>query len=274
MADMPAEPPDVRRIFPSPARKDMQASIDINCDMGESHGACIIGNDAAIMPLVSSANIACGFHGGDPAVIHRTVRLAQEHGVKLGAHPSYPDRAGFGRREMAASPQEVYDDMLYQIGGVYAIAKAAGMALHHVKPHGALYNRAARDAETALAIVHAVFHFDRGLVLYGPPGSELERSAAAAGIRYYREAFSDRAYEPDGSLCPRSRPGAVLRDSAAVVRQVSSIVERGMVTAVDGTELPMPADTICIHGDGPHAVEFAKAIVEAFKAKGIEIRHP
>jgi UPF0271 protein len=248
--------------------------IDLNCDMGESYGAAMIGNDESLMPLVSSANIACGFHGGDPVTIHRTVRLAQQYGVAIGAHPSFPDLAGFGRREMELSAQEVYDIIIYQIGALWAFTKAGGGRLHHVKPHGALYNLAAKNAETAQALVHAVYYTDSSLLLYGPPSSELARASKLVGIAYCNEVFADRTYQPDGSLTPRSQPNALIRDTVQAVGQVLQILENGRVTATDGTHVPLRADTICIHGDGLHAFEFASALRQALSEKGIDIKPP
>jgi 5-oxoprolinase (ATP-hydrolysing) subunit A len=248
--------------------------IDINCDMGESYGAGMIGNDAELMPLVSSANIACGFHGGDPGTLHQTIRLAQQYNVAIGAHPSYPDLAGFGRREMQLNPQEIYDNVLYQLGALEAFTRAGGGKLHHVKPHGALYNRAAKDAEQAEAILHAVYYFDKTLKVYGPAGSELHIAALKIGLSFCREAFADRSYQPDGSLTPRSQPGALIKDVVLAVQQVVQIIENGTVTAQDGTVISMQADTICIHGDGLYALEFTKAIRNTLTEKEITIQAP
>ena len=248
--------------------------IDINCDMGESYGAGLIGNDAELMPLVSSANIACGFHGGDPGTLHRTILLAQKYHVAIGAHPSYPDLAGFGRREMQLNPQEIYDNVLYQLGALEAFTRAGGGKLHHVKPHGALYNHAAQDAEQAEAILHAVYYFDKTLMVYGPAGSELHIAALKIGLGFCREAFADRSYQPNGSLTPRSQPGALIKDVVLAVQQVVQIVETGTVTAQNGTIIPMQADTICIHGDGLYALEFTKAIRNTLTEKGIAIQAP
>ncbi len=248
--------------------------IDLNCDMGESYGAALIGNDDELMPLVSSANIACGFHGGDPGVLHQTIRLAQKYDVAIGAHPSYPDLAGFGRREMQLNPQETYDNVLYQLGALEAFTRAGGGKLHHVKPHGALYNRAARDAEQAEAILHAVYYFDKTLQVYGPAGSELHSAAIKIGLGFCREAFADRSYQSNGSLTPRSQPGALIKDVVLAVQQVIQIIETSTVTALDGTIIPMKADTICIHGDGLYALEFTNAIRNTLTEKGIAIKAP
>jgi 5-oxoprolinase (ATP-hydrolysing) subunit A len=248
--------------------------IDINCDMGESYGAGLVGNDEVLMPLVSSANIACGFHGGDPSVMHRTVTLAVKHGVSIGAHPSYPDLQGFGRRQMEMSAQEIYDLILYQTGALESFVRAAGATLHHVKPHGALYNQAAKDAEMAASIVHAIYYFNKELCVYGPPGSALEKAALGLGLAFCAEAFADRTYQEDGSLTPRTETGALIRDVVQALHQVHSIVEQQTVKTLGGTTIPMPAGTICIHGDGLHAAEFAAGIRKSLTEKGIRIQSP
>ena len=248
--------------------------IDLNCDMGESYGAGRIGNDELLMPLVTSANIACGYHGGDPTTMHHAVLLAQKYGAAIGAHPSYPDLQGFGRRNMQLSSQEVYDIVLYQIGALEAYTRAGGGKLNHVKPHGALYNQAAGNEELASAIANALFYFDKSLILFGPPGSELEKAAVRLGIPFCGEAFADRTYQSDGSLTPRSLPNALIRDQLQCLRQVWQILESGTVTATDGTVVPMKAGTICIHGDGLHAVEFANAIRQSLTEKGVRLLAP
>jgi UPF0271 protein len=248
--------------------------IDINCDMGESYGAGLVGNDDVLMPLVSSANIACGFHGGDPSVMHRTVTLAIKHGVSIGAHPSYPDLQGFGRRNMHLSAQEIYDLILYQTGALESFVRAGGASLHHVKPHGALYNQAAKDPEIAASIVHAMYYFNKDLYLYGPPGSALEKAALGLGIAYCAESFADRTYQADGSLTPRTEPGALIRDVLQALHQVHLIAEQQVVKTAEGSMIPMPARTICIHGDGLHAKEFATAIRKSLTEKGIRIQSP
>lgn len=245
--------------------------VDINCDLGESYGQAVVGQDDVLMPMLSSANIACGFHGGDPATIHRTVRLAQSHGVSIGAHPSYPDLAGFGRRHMDLTPQDVYDCMLYQMGALSGFVRAAGESLHHVKPHGALYNAACRNVELAEAIVNAIFYFDKYLILYGPPGSAMEAAAHQTGIRFFREVFADRTYQADGSLTPRSQSGSMINDSSEAIRQVDDILLRGYAVSVDGRQVPMRGDTICIHGDGPHSVELLSSLHRHLNDIGFEI---
>ncbi len=249
-------------------------SIDLNCDMGESYGAWRMGDDAAIMPLITSANVAAGFHAGDPATIRRTVRLALEHGVAVGAHPSLPDLAGFGRRIMRITPDEAYDLVLYQAGAVEAFVRAAGARLHHVKAHGALYNMAARDEALADAIVRAVRDLGKGVLLYGLSGSPMLEAAGRHGVRAVAEVFADRSYQPDGTLTPRERPDAMITDEHASVAQVLGMVERGVVPAVDGTEVPVAAGTLCLHGDQPGAVAFARALRAKFAERGIGVAAP
>jgi 5-oxoprolinase (ATP-hydrolysing) subunit A len=246
-------------------------TIDLNCDMGESFGAYTIGADAEVMASISSANVACGYHGGDPAVMRRTVRLARDAGVAVGAHPGFQDLAGFGRREMRLAPQEVEDMVLYQIGALAAIAQSEGVRLQHVKAHGALYNMAAKDRALADAIARAVAAFDRSLMLFGLPGSELTRAGAACGLRVVSEGFADRAYESDGSLTPRSRAGAVIHDTEAVVRRAVRMAVDGRVTATDGSELAMHVETICTHGDTPGAQALTRALRAGLERAGAAI---
>jgi len=245
--------------------------IDLNCDMGESFGAYTIGADAEVMASISSANVACGYHGGDPAVMRRTVRLAREAGVAVGAHPGFQDLAGFGRREMRLAPQEIEDMVLYQIGALAAIAQSEGVRLQHVKAHGALYNMAAKDRLLADAIARAVAAFDRSLMLFGLPGSELTRAGAACGLRVVSEGFADRAYEPDGSLTPRSRAGAVIHDTEAVVRRAVRMAVDGRVTATDGSEIAMHVETICTHGDTPGAQALTRALRAGLERAGATV---
>lgn len=245
--------------------------IDLNCDVGEAYGAWLAGSDAALLPLVTSANIACGFHAGDPGVIRATVRIARRHGVAIGAHPGYPDLQGFGRRAMALTPAEMEDIVLYQIGAVAAFARAAGAALAHVKPHGALYNRAVWDRLAADAIVHAIFDFDRTLILVGLAGSAIVEAGMAIGLPVAREAFADRGYEADGSLRARNLLGALLPSVDAVVAQAISIVRDGCVQAVTGEQVLIEADTLCLHGDTPGAVEFARAVRAGLEQTGISV---
>jgi UPF0271 protein len=249
-------------------------TVDLNCDMGESFGAWKMGDDAAIMPLITSANVACGFHGGDPPTIRKTVRLAVDHGVAVGAHPSLPDVQGFGRREMKITPQECYDFVLYQAGAVEAFARAAGARLHHVKIHGMLYNMAAKNAALADAIARATKDLGGGTMLYALSGSAMMDAAARHGVRAVGEVFGDRSYQRDGTLTPRSQPGAMITDEAASVAQVLMMVEQGKLRSLDGTEVPVEAGTLCLHGDQPGAVRFATALRAAFRERGIEVRAP
>lgn len=245
--------------------------IDLNSDLGESYGAYTIGNDSEVLRYVSSANIACGMHAGDPFVMHRTVRLALERGAAPGAHPGLMDLPGFGRRAIPTKPEEAYDLTVYQVGALTAFVRAEGGRLQHVKPHGALYNMAAKDMALAEAIAAAVHDVDPGLVLYGLAGSCLVRAAEAAGLTAASEVFADRTYQDDGSLTPRSQPGAVLTDDEAAIRQVLRMVEHGTVVSVTGKEIPVRADTVCIHGDSPKALEFARRIRERLLAEGVRI---
>jgi UPF0271 protein len=248
--------------------------VDINCDMGESFGAYEIGADDAVLPHVTSANIACGFHGGDPAVMRRTIAAAKRYGVAIGAHPGLPDLAGFGRRVMQVTPQEVYDMLIYQIGALLGFARAAGTRLAHVKPHGALYNMAASQPALADAIAQAVRDVDRDLILYGLAGSHLLSAGERAGIRSASEAFADRNYLHDGALVPRSRPDALVQDVDEAVRRVVRMVKEGVVADVEGEDIPIRAETVCIHGDGPHAAEIAMALRAGLVTAGIEVVAP
>lgn len=248
------------------------AQVDLNCDMGESFGAYQMGTDLQIMPLVSSANIACGFHAGDPGVMHKTLAAAVAQGVAIGAHPGLPDLVGFGRRTMQITPQEAYDMVVYQVGALAGFAKAAGVSLHHVKPHGALYNMAAKDRTLADAIARAVRDIDASLVLYGLAGSELIRAGEAAGLKVASEVFADRSYQADGSLTPRSQPNALLESDEEAVQQVLTMVTEKRVKAVTGEWVALEADTICIHGDGAHALSFANKVKAALQQAGVEIK--
>lgn len=249
-------------------------TIDLNCDMGESFGAWKMGADAAVMPFVSSANIACGFHAGDPATIRATVRLALEHGVAVGAHPSLPDLQGFGRRLMRVSPQEMYDLVLYQAGAVEAFARAAGARLHHVKCHGALYNMAANDEALSEACARAVRDLGGGVQLYALAGSRMMACAERLGVRALGEAFADRGYEDDGTLAARDRPGALIEDAPKAVAQALAMIGEGCVTSLSGRRVAVAPDTLCLHGDQPGAAAFASALRAAFKSHGIEVKAP
>ena len=248
------------------------ASIDLNSDLGESFGRWSLGHDAELMASISSCNIACGYHAGDPEVMRRTVRLARDHGVAIGAHPGLPDLVGFGRRTMSVTPAEVEDFVLYQIGALAAIAKAEGVRLQHVKPHGALYTMAIRDRGLADGIARAVASFDRGLLLFGLPGTELLRAGEAAGLPLAAEGFADRSYEAGGSLTPRSQPNAVIHDAAEVVTRSVRMAREGVVLARDGEEVPMRVATICTHGDTPGSHALVRRIRDGLERAGIKIR--
>jgi UPF0271 protein len=233
----------------------MTGRIDFNCDMGESFGAYSLGLDAGIIKYITSANIACGFHAGDPQVMRKTVELAEAHGVGIGAHPSFPDLQGFGRRNMAVSPAEARNDIVYQIGALTAFTRSR--KLQHVKPHGALYNMAVPGGELARAICEAVLEIDRNLILLVLAGSPYAEVARSMGVRVACEAFADRAFNADGSLVPRSKPGAVIHDVEAVVERSLRMAREGTAVAITGEVIPMAADTICLHGDTPGAVSLA-----------------
>jgi 5-oxoprolinase (ATP-hydrolysing) subunit A len=250
----------------------MTDRVDLNCDMGESFGAYRIGADDDVFPFITSANVACGFHGGDPSVMRATLGKARARGVGVGAHPGFPDLIGFGRRNMDVTPDDVYDLVVYQVGALLGFARAGGVELQHVKPHGALYNMAAVKRELASAIAHAVRDVDRGLVLFGLPGSCLIAEGDAAGLTTAGEAFADRNYMDDGSLVSRRRPDAQVHDADDAVARAIRMVREGTVRSIDGHELSMRVDTICIHGDGPHAAEFAKSLRAGFEAAGVAVR--
>jgi UPF0271 protein len=250
----------------------MPARIDLNCDMGESFGAWTMGTDTEVLASVSSANIACGYHAGDPAVMRRTVRAARDAGVAVGAHPGLPDLLGFGRREMRVQPADVEDMVLYQVGALAALAAAEGVRLRHVKAHGALYNMAARDVSLASAIARSVAAFDRDLLLFGLAGSVLLEAGRDAGLRVASEGFADRAYEPDGSLTPRSRPGAVIDDPDRVVERAVRMVTQGRVTATDGSEVALQVDTLCTHGDTPGAQALVRRLRAGLESQGVAVR--
>ncbi len=245
--------------------------IDLNCDIGESFGPWVMGNDEAILPYVSSVNIACGFHAGDPTTMMQTLALVAPHNLQIGAHPGFHDRQGFGRREIQMSPREVYNSMVYQIGALLGCATACGLSLHHVKPHGALYNMAAKDALLADAIATAVYDVDPSLALYGLSGSEITRAGHEKGLQVYHEVFADRTYRQDGTLTPRGDSSALISDDKQAIEQVLRMVEKGNVLSVDGTSVPIVADTICLHGDNSKAVIFAKLIVDVLHDHNIEI---
>jgi 5-oxoprolinase (ATP-hydrolysing) subunit A len=246
--------------------------IDINSDMGESFGAYSIGHDAGLMKSITSANVAAGFHAGDPSVLRDTIRLAKASGVAVGAHPGFPDLVGFGRRELSVTAKEAEDFVLYQVAAVAGVASAEGVKLQHVKPHGALFNMAVRNAELSGAIARAVAAIDRSLILFGLPGSEILRAGRAAGLRVAAEIFADRAYEPDGSLMSRRQPGAVIHDAATVVSRAVKMVKDRSVVASDGSVVALDAETICVHGDTPGSDALAASIRSGFESAGIIVK--
>ncbi len=243
--------------------------IDLNADLGESFGAWTMGQDALLMPLVTSANVACGCHAGDPATMRKTVRLARAHGVAVGAHPGFPDLGGFGRREMQLTAQEIEDLVLYQIGALAAVAQSEGVRLQHVKAHGALYNMACKDEAMAEAIARAVVAFDPTLVLFGLPGSALLQAGLDAGLPVAAEAFADRAYRADGSLAPRSEPGSVIHEVDTVVARAVMMVREQAVVTTGGTVMQFEADTLCLHGDTPGAAQLAAAVRRGLEDAGV-----
>ena len=243
--------------------------IDLNSDLGESFGAWTMGADELLMTSITSANVACGFHAGDPSVMRRTIALAKVHGVAIGAHPGFSDLVGFGRRELQASPGEVEDMVLYQVAALAGVAAAEGMRLQHVKAHGALYNMAARDASLAAAIARAVAALDRSIILLGVPNSPLLSEGEKAGLEVAAEVFADRSYEPDGSLTPRRLPGSVISDPSQVVDRAVHMVQTGSVVARNGAVVSIRSDTICLHGDTPGSADLARRIRDALESAGI-----
>ncbi|MBP2293709.1 LamB/YcsF family protein [Azospirillum rugosum] len=248
-------------------------TIDLNCDLGEGYGAWTMGDDRAMLGIVTSANIACGFHAGDPSIMAETARLAGEKGVRIGAHPGFEDRAGFGRRIIRGlSAREVEGLVAYQIGALQACAALSGQRVTHVKPHGALYNMAAVEEDLAVSIARAVKAVDPALLFVVPPLSAIERAGEAAGLHVAREAFADRTYEDDGTLTPRNVAGSVIHDPDAAAERVVRMVLEGAVHSRHGTRLPITADTVCVHGDTPTAVAMAATVRRALEAAGVTVR--
>ncbi len=245
--------------------------IDLNSDLGESFGAYTIGNDSEVLKYVSSANIACGMHAGDPFVMHKTVRLALQNNVAIGAHPGLMDLNGFGRRKMDLKPQEAYDLVVYQVGALNAFVKAEGGTMQHVKPHGALYNMAAKDEALATAIAQAVYDVNPELILFGLAGSKSIAAAKKVGLATASEVFADRTYQPDGSLTPRTQPNAMITDDEKAIEQVLRMVKEHTVYTVDGQKVTVQPDTVCIHGDSLKALAFAEKITEALKENNISL---
>lgn len=246
--------------------------VDLNCDLGESFGPYTLGDDRGVMPYITSANVACGVHAGDPGVMRATVRLALEAGVAVGAHPGFGDRSGFGRREIAMAPRDVEDLVLVQLGALAAVARAEGGRLRHVKAHGALYNMAARDRGLADAIARATASLDPGLVLFGLSGSALIEAGRAAGLRVASEVFADRAYTAAGSLVPRTEPGSVIDDPPRVLDRALGMIRDGVVMAPGGERVVLAADTICVHGDTPGAAALAGRLRAGLEAAGVAVQ--
>jgi 5-oxoprolinase (ATP-hydrolysing) subunit A len=245
--------------------------VDINSDLGEGYGAWRMGDDDALLAVVTSANIACGFHAGDPQIMRRTVEVAAEHGVAVGAHVSFPDRQGFGRRDLDIRPADVTDDVTYQIGALDAFARAAGSRVSYVKPHGALYNRMMVDEDLASAVVGALARFDRRLLLLALPGSAAGAVAERTGVPVVAEGFADRAYTADGTLVPRGQEGAVVSDIDDVASRAVRMAVSQTVTAIDGSEVALPVASLCVHGDTPDAVGIARAVRTALEQAGVPI---
>ena len=247
-------------------------TVDLNCDMGESFGTWTLGQDAEIMPFITSANVACGFHAGDPSVMRQTVRRALAQGVAIGAHPGLPDLVGFGRRYMDISAEEAFDMTVYQLGALAAVVRAEGGQLHHLKPHGALYNMAATNAALAEAIPEALYKVQPELMLYGLAGSELTKAGEKIGLRTAHEVFADRTYQSNGTLTPRRQPDALLTSSDAAIAQVLRMVQGGWVRTQQGSEVAIRADTVCLHGDGAHALEFARQLRTALAGASVVVQ--
>ncbi|MBC8532240.1 LamB/YcsF family protein [Gehongia tenuis] len=247
------------------------AKIDLNCDLGESFAHYTLGLDDEVIPYISSANIACGFHASDPVNMKKTMALAKKHGVACGAHPGFPDLLGFGRRNMAVTPLEAKAYTQYQLGALYAFCRAEGVALKHVKPHGALYNMAGKDYALARAICEGVQEFDRELILLALSGSEMVRAAKDIGLPVAREVFADRAYEEDGSLVARSKEGSMITDEKLAIQRVIRMVKEGRVETITGRDIAIQADSVCVHGDNVKALAFVQQIHSALSSEGIEI---
>ena len=245
--------------------------VDLNCDLGESFGNYKLGMDEEVLPLISSANIACGFHASDPLVMQKTVKMAAENGVGIGAHPGFNDLAGFGRRNLAVSPAEAKADVIYQLGALYGFCKSQGASIQHLKPHGALYNMAGKDYALARAICEAVYEFDPEIILLGLTGSEMIRAAADLGLRSANEFFADRAYEEDGSLVNRRKEGAMIHDENLAIERVIRVIKEQKVQTITGKDIELKIDSVCVHGDGPKALQFVKMIRNRLKEEDITI---
>ncbi len=245
--------------------------VDLNSDLGESFGRYKLGLDEEVMKYITSANVATGWHAGDPLVMRKTVMLAKENGVAVGAHPGYPDLLGFGRRYMKLSKEEARNYLLYQIGALHAFAKAEGLELQHIKPHGALYNALVKEDELARAVIEGIADFDKNLIFVTLSGSRVAEIAEEMGVKVAHEVFADRAYNPDGTLVPRSKPGAVIEDRGGIVERVVSMVKDGGVRTIDGEWVELKVDTICVHGDNPKAVEIAAHVRNALEEEGVKV---
>ena len=249
-------------------------SVDLNSDLGESFGAYTIGMDEKIIPLISSANVACGYHASDPLVMGKTIKCAKEAGISVGAHPGFPDLLGFGRRNMVITPAEAKAYTTYQLGALYGFCKKYGMRINHCKPHGAFYNMAGKDYSLAKAICEAVYDFDPEMILFGLAGSEMIRAAKDTGLKYAQEFFADRAYEADGSLVNRKKEGAMIHDEELAVSRVIRVIKEKKVTAITGEDIDLDISSICVHGDSETALLFVKKIREALAKENIEIKAP
>ena len=245
--------------------------VDLNSDLGESFGRYTLGMDDKIIPLITSANVACGYHASDPVVMEKTVSMAREAGIRVGAHPGFPDLMGFGRRNMAVSPAEAKAYVMYQLGALEGFCRAKGVKLQHVKPHGALYNMAAKDYELSRAICEAIYEFDRNLIVLALSGGELARAAKDMGLRTALEVFADRSYEEDGTLVNRRKDGAMITDEDEAIARVVRMVKEKKVTAITGKDIPIQADSVCVHGDGAKALAFVERIRKALTEEGVEI---
>ena len=245
--------------------------VDLNSDLGESFGRYTLGMDDKIIPLITSANVACGYHASDPVVMEKTVSMAREAGIRVGAHPGFPDLKGFGRRNMAVSPAEAKAYVMYQLGALEGFCRAKGVKLQHVKPHGALYNMAAKDYELSRAICEAIYEFDKNLIVLALSGGELARAAKDMGLRTALEVFADRSYEEDGTLVNRRKDGAMITDEDEAIARVVRMVKEKKVTAITGKDIPIQADSVCVHGDGAKALAFVERIRKALTEEGVEI---
>ncbi|MCI6869668.1 MAG: 5-oxoprolinase subunit PxpA [Selenomonadales bacterium] len=246
--------------------------VDLNCDLGESFGAYTMGMDAEVIPKVTSVNVACGYHAGDPLIMEKTVALAKQHGAAIGAHPGFPDLMGFGRRQMVVTPEEAGAYVKYQVGALMAFAKGHGLRLQHVKPHGALYNMAAKDEKLAEGICKAIYSIDPELIFMGLAGSVMLEAAERIGLKTASEVFADRAYNDDGSLVARSKPGAVIHDPEAAVARAVKMAKEGKVISINGKEIDIRADSICVHGDNPKAIETVIKLRNALIEQCVEVK--